>query len=82
MSVRKSVPMWKEAISAAIDTNKDDLVELSDGIWRKPELNFEEFNAHELLTTFLEKKDFSVERSCTGIKTVFTPLVLADLTCV
>ena len=37
----------------------------------KPELNFEEYNAHELLTTFLEKKDFSVERSYTGIKTAF-----------
>ena len=68
MSVRKSVSMLKKAISAAIDANKDDLVELSDGIWRKPELNFEEYNAHELLTTFLEKKGFSVERSYTGIK--------------
>ena len=82
MSIRKSVPMWKEAISAAINTNKDVLVELSDGIWSKPELNFQEYNAHELLTTFLEKKDFSVERSYTGIKTAFTPLVLADLMCV
>ena len=32
---------------------------------------FEEYKAHELLTSFLEKKGFTVERSYTGIQTAF-----------
>ena len=62
---------WKEEVSNVIDTNKEGLKELSVSIWSNPELNFEEYNAHELLTAFLEKKGFSVERSYTGIKTAF-----------
>ena len=61
----------KEVSSTAIDSNKEELEELSVGIWSNPELYFEEYKAHELLTSFLEKKGFTVERSYTGIKTAF-----------
>ena len=55
----------------AIESSRQELFELSDAIWKKPELLYEEFAAHDLLTAFLEKKGFSVERSYTGIKTAF-----------
>ena len=61
----------KAVATAAIEAHNKELSQLSDSIWRQPELNFKEFKAHELLTGFLEKKGFSVERSYTGIETAF-----------
>ena len=57
--------------AAAIETNKEDLQALSEEIWRNPELNFKENKAHQLLTDFLEKKGFSVERGYCDISTAF-----------
>ena len=51
-----------QVAATAIDSNKDNLQALSEEIWRNPELNFKENNSHQLLTDFLEKKGFSVER--------------------
>ena len=61
----------KKLSSSHIDENAEGLGKLSDGIWSSPELNFKEYKAHDLLTDFLEKKGFSVERSYTGIETAF-----------
>ena len=61
----------RETIRRTIDDHKDELFELSDAIWKQPELSYEEFKAHQLLTDYLEKKGFAVERSYTGIKTAF-----------
>ena len=61
----------KKLCSSAIEKNAEGLGKLSDGIWSSPELNFKEHKAHDLLTDFLEKKEFSVERSYTGIETAF-----------
>ena len=61
----------KKLSSSAIDENTEELRKVSDEIWSSPELNFEEHKAHHLLTGFLEKKGFSVERSYTGIETAF-----------
>ena len=57
--------------AAAIESNKEDLQALSDEIWRNPELGFKENKAHQLLTDFLEKKGFSVERGYCDISTAF-----------
>ena len=57
--------------NSAIDSNKDELRTLSEEIWRNPELNFEETKSHQLLTDFLEKKGFSVERGYCDISTAF-----------
>ena len=62
---------WKEVVSVAIDSNKEELKEISVGIWSNPELCYEEYKAHELLTKFLEKQGFAVERSYAGLKTAF-----------
>ena len=45
-----------------INRNAPQLYELSMAIWNKPELCFNEHTAHDLLTTFLEKHKFQVER--------------------
>ena len=61
----------KELASVEIDSCKSELEKLSNSIWSNPELAWEEHKAHELLTDFLEKKGFVVERSYTGIETAF-----------
>ena len=61
----------KDLASTAVDACRQELYQLSEQIWRNPELCFKEYKAHELLTSFLEKKGFAVERSFTGIETAF-----------
>ena len=61
----------KQLACSLVDSHKDELLALSDAIWKEPELGFQEFKAHQLLTDYLEKKGFIVERSYTGVKTAF-----------
>ena len=61
----------KGKATSTIDASSQELYELSSKIWKNPELGFKEYKAHELLTSFLEKKGFAVERSFTGIETAF-----------
>ena len=56
------VAQLKTVAFDAIDKNSAALQELSKAIWDKPELCFEEHTAHDLLTTFLEKQGFNVQR--------------------
>ena len=60
----------KDVASVAVYAAQGELNKLSGEIWKHPELGFEEHKAHELLTSFLEKKGFSVERSF-SLKTAF-----------
>ena len=61
----------KVATNTAIDACRDELQELNSEIWRQPELSFQEYKAHDLLTLFLERKGFAVDRDYTGIETTF-----------
>ena len=61
----------KKLASLAIDESAEELRTIGDKIWSSPELCYKEYKAHDLLTGFLEKKGFSVERSYTGIETAF-----------
>ena len=63
--------LLKTAASTAIDSTKKGLRDLSNELWRTPELGFKEYKAHKLLTDFLEKEGFRVERSYTGLETAF-----------
>ena len=63
--------LLKDAASAAIDRHAKELRDLSEEIWKTPELNFKEYTAHQLLTDFLEMKGFLVQRSYTGLETAF-----------
>ena len=55
---------------SAIDSRSSDLNSISQSIWNNPELCYEEVKAHELLTTFLEKEGFKVQRK-TPLETAF-----------
>lgn len=65
------VEALKLAASAAIDTRAAELNSLGVEIWKNPELNYEEYKAHDLLTGYLEENGFSVQRSYTNIETAF-----------
>ena len=60
----------KKLVCHAIDLRKGDLNNISQEIWKNPELSFEEFKAHDLLTGFLEKEGFTVSRK-TPLETSF-----------
>lgn len=60
----------KSAAVSAIDGMAEDLNKLSQKIWSKPELAFQEHSAHSLLTDFLEKQGFEVSKS-TPLETSF-----------
>ena len=60
----------KQVVCHAIDARKADLNNISQEIWKNPELNFKEFKAHALLTSYLEKEGFEVAKS-TPLETSF-----------
>ncbi len=60
----------KSLITSTIDTRSSDLNEISQSIWKNPELGYEEHHAHQLLTTFLQKEGFTVSAK-TPLKTSF-----------
>ncbi len=68
----------KSSALQAIDSVSTDLRALSLEIHDNPELNFEEHHAHMVLTEFLEKHGFSVERSAYGLATAFCAKVGED----
>ncbi|PIK40145.1 hypothetical protein BSL78_23020 [Apostichopus japonicus] len=53
-----------------IDSSSERLNTLSQELWNNPELCFEEHHAHEILTTFLEKEGFQVQKQYI-LKTAF-----------
>ena len=63
--------LLKTVSSSAVDASARDLNALSLEIWKNPELGYKEFKAHQLLTDFLERKGFKVERSFGGLETAF-----------
>ncbi len=63
--------IMKAKATATIDGSRHELHQLSNDIWHHPELGYHEHMAHDLLTAFLEKKGFTVDRSYTGIETAF-----------
>ena len=54
-----------------IEKHSQELNKVGEDIWKNPELGFEEIKAHDLLTNFLKKNGFNVEKSFLGIKTAF-----------
>ncbi|MFQ5382598.1 MAG: M20 family metallopeptidase, partial [Dehalococcoidia bacterium] len=60
-----------ETARRAIDDEAPSLRELSLGIHARPELNFEEFQAHDDLAGYLERRGFRVERHAYEMATAF-----------
>eukprot|EP00058_Branchiostoma_floridae_P002584 XP_002588072.1 hypothetical protein BRAFLDRAFT_83072 [Branchiostoma floridae] len=57
-----SVDDLKTKSIAAVQACASDLYDLSQEIWKNPELAFKEHHAHKVLTDFLEKQGFRVDR--------------------
>ena len=61
----------KQRAISEIEKHSDELNKLGEEVWKNPELGYEEYKAHDLLTNYLERKGFDVVRSYLGIKTAF-----------
>lgn len=61
----------KEALFQKIEDQKTTLWEMADFIFDHPEYEGEEYQAAELLTEYLEKNGFAVERGVGGYETAF-----------
>ena len=66
-----SVGELKQTKMSAIEGERDELRRISEEIWKHPELNYEEHTAHRLLTDYLEKNGFTVERGYCSMPTAF-----------
>lgn len=63
--------MLKESLYRAIDEAGPELIRMADDIFDHPEIGMEEYRASGLLTEWLEKEGFQVERGVAGIETAF-----------
>lgn len=54
-----------------IDTRNQDLIALSDSIWKFAEPSFEEIKSTKLLIEFLRKEGFTIQENVSGFRTVF-----------
>jgi len=61
-----------DTTASAIDSARNELVEVSLDIHAHPELNYQEQHAAQLLSGMLEKHGFQVERGVGGVETAFT----------
>ncbi|MEY3988358.1 MAG: hypothetical protein RJB50_627 [Actinomycetota bacterium] len=67
----KQIDALKAHVVADIERRAGDLIEASHAIHARPELNFEEHFAHELLTKMIEKSNLPVTRHAYGLDTAF-----------
>ncbi len=67
----KQIDALKAHVVADIDRRAGELIEASHAIHARPELNFEEHFAHELLTKVIEKSGLPVTRRAYGLDTAF-----------
>lgn len=61
----------KTQIGETIDRRRQELIDISLELHRNPELSFQETRAAELLTSYLEKNGFTVQRGICGLPTAF-----------
>lgn len=61
----------KQRAISEIEKHVEELNKLGEEVWKNPELAYEEYKAHDLLTDYLERKGFDVTRSYLGVKTAF-----------
>lgn len=70
MTIVPSIEVYKSVVEECIEGRATDLNDISQQIWKKPELGFEEREAHDLLANFLQKEGFTVSRN-TPLETSF-----------
>lgn len=64
-----------EAINAAVEAAREELVAISLDIHAHPELNYQERHASQVLADALERHGFAVERGIGGVETAFRATV-------
>jgi amidohydrolase len=62
---------FKQIASNAIDSEKDELIKLSNEIWQNPEIGLEEYKAVANLTSFLQARGFIITSPYCGLETAF-----------
>ncbi|NQW67665.1 MAG: M20 family peptidase, partial [Acidimicrobiaceae bacterium] len=67
----KQIAELKAQVVADIDRRAGDLIAASHAIHAKPELNFEEHFAHDLLTRMIDKAGLAVTRGAYNLPTAF-----------
>ena len=63
--------MLKEVMFRDIDGIRNEMTAMADDIFDHPEIGMEEFHAQKVLTDWLEKEGFAVERGVAGVETAF-----------
>ena len=63
--------MSKEALYQEIDGMREEMAAMADDIFDHPEIGMEEFHAAEVLTGWLKKEGFEVERGVAEVPTAF-----------
>ena len=63
--------MLKEVMFQEIDEIRNEMTAMADDIFDHPEIGMEEFHAQKVLTDWLEKEGFQVERGVVGVETAF-----------
>lgn len=63
--------MLKEVMFRDIDRIRNEMTAMADDIFDHPEIGLEEFHAQKVLTDWLEKEGFVVERGVAGVETAF-----------
>jgi aminobenzoyl-glutamate utilization protein B len=66
----KLTPFKQDAL-AWVDAASPELARLNDEIWRAAEVAMEEYQSSEVLTSYLKKQGFAVERGVAGLPTAF-----------
>jgi len=61
----------KKEIIESIESHKENIISISDKIWRLAETSFEEFESSKLLSDYAEKNGFTVEKGVAGMPTAF-----------
>lgn len=68
----QQISIEKQRIQNAVDSRDNELRELALKIHADPELGFEEYNAVQWLTEYLETEGFFVEKGVANLETAFT----------
>ena len=63
--------MLKEVMFRDIDGIRNEMTAMADDIFDHPEIGLEEFHAQKVLTDWLEKEGFAVERGVVSVETAF-----------
>ena len=63
--------MLKEVMFRDIDGIRNEMTAMADDIFDHPEIGLEELHAQKVLTDWLEKEGFAVERGVAGVETAF-----------